>query len=268
MTDFVQGLILGAVQGVTEWLPISSEGVNTLVQINLFDEPVPEAIAISIWLHLGTLLAAIVYFRRELWILIHRFLGYVTGTPEGRRFNLNVPISFLVISTLLTGVLGAPLFVYGLNEKEIPAMEMTMIIGGLLIVTGILQRFTAGFAASRTRPGTKDAVLLGAVQALSVFPGLSRSGLTVSAFLFRGYEAIQAIRLSFLMSIPVVLAAEIGLGLIDGIKFNPVVVAGVLTAFVFGLLTISLLIRIATRVAFWKFCVVLGVISLLSPLFA
>jgi undecaprenyl-diphosphatase len=173
-----------------------------------------------------------------------------------------------VISTLLTGVLGAPLFVYGLNEKEIPAMEMTMIIGGLLIVTCILQRFTAGFAASRTRPGTKDAVLLGVVQSLSVFPGLSRSGLTVSALLFRRYEAIQAIRLSFLMSIPVVLAAEIGLALIDGIEFSLVVIAGVLTAFVLGLLTISLLIRIATRVAFWKFCVVLGIISLFSPLFA
>jgi undecaprenyl-diphosphatase len=84
-------------------------------------------------------------------------------------------------------------------------------------------------------------------------PGLSRSGLTISTLLFQGYDPQRAIKISFLMSIPVVLAAEIGLGLIDGISFDAAAICGLTAAFIFGILTISALVKLATRVRFGKF---------------
>ena len=111
-----------------------------------------------------------------------------------------------------------------------------------------------------------DSVLLGIVQGFAAFPGLSRSGLTLSALIFRGFEMTRAIKLSFLMSIPAVLAAEIGLVLSGDVTYDAGAISGVVAAFVFGLLTIGVLLKIATRVAFWQFCIFLGVLSLLPLL--
>lgn len=140
------------------------------------------------------------------------------------------------------------------------------IIGVFLIITGLVQKYARGFLGTKTETGTRDAILLGVVQAFAAMPGLSRSGLTVAAFLFRGYEVKQAIRLSFLMSIPAVLAAEIGLVLIGEMSFDLMAVSSVITAFLFGILTIGALMRVAIRVAFWKFCILLGALSLLPLL--
>lgn len=156
--------------------------------------------------------------------------------------------------------------IFGLSENGIPAGLLMAIIGGFLIITGMVQKYAPRFSGLKTTPRIGDAILLGVVQGFSAFPGLSRSGLTVSAFLFRGYDVKQAIRVSFLMSIPVILAAQIGLGLIDGVSFNLAAISGILAAFLFGILTIGALLKIATRMDFWKFCVLLGGLSLLPLL--
>ena len=154
----------------------------------------------------------------------------------------------------------------GLSQQAIPAGLVMAIIGAFLIVTGVLQKYAPRFSGKKTSVGIKDAILLGIIQAFSALPGLSRSGLTVSTLLFRGYEAKYAIRMSFLMSIPVVLAAEVGLGLIDGVTFDLPSLGGIVAAFFFGLLTIGALLRIANRVQFWKFCFFLGGLSFLPLL--
>jgi undecaprenyl-diphosphatase len=254
------------VQGITEWLPISSEGINTLILIHLFDKPSPEAIATSIWLHLGTLLAAVIYFRKEVVYLLQHLPQYARERGASSGSEPNVLITFLVVSTVLTGVLGAPLLLINLDQEEMPAETITAIIGVLLIITGLVQKYARMFSGTRTNAGIKDAFLLGVVQAFSALPGLSRSGLTVSALLIRGYEAGNAMRLSFLMSIPVILAAVIGIGLIGDVSFDSIFVSSVITAFIFGILTIGVLIRIASRVAFWKFCIFLGALSMLPLL--
>lgn len=137
------------------------------------------------------------------------------------------------------------------------------MIGVFLIVTGLVQRYARRSTGAQTTPGPGDGTLLGIVQAFSVFPGLSRSGLTVSALLFKGYDATQSIRLSFLMSIPVVLGAEIGLVILDKVEFDLLALSSVLTSFALGLLCMGLLLRIAPRIAFWKFCIFIGILSLL-----
>lgn len=257
-------LLLGAVQGITEWLPISSEGINTLIMVNLFHQPVAEAVNISIWLHSGTLLAALIYFRKEITQLLRNLPQYARELRGSAHSEASWLTTFLIISTLLTGIVGAPLFVFGLGDKEIPAGLVTAIIGIFLIITGLVQRYARKLSGTKAISDVKDAILLGVVQAFSVFPGLSRSGLTVSALLFRGYNSAQVIRLSFLMSIPAVLAAEIGLALIDEVDFALPAIGSVVISFVLGFLTIGALIRIAPRIAFWKFCIFIGVLSLLA----
>ncbi len=266
MRTFFQGIILGAVQGITEWLPISSQGINTLILLHFFQQPIAEAIGISLWLHTGTLFAALIYFRRDIADLSRHLPQYIRDLGAASGSERNALITFLIVSTMLTGAVGAPLMIFGLSEKGIPAGMVMAIIGGFLIITGMVQKYASRYSGLKTMPGIKDAVLLGVVQAFSVFPGLSRSGLTVSILLFRGYDARKAIRVSFLMSIPVVLAAEIGLGLIDGVSFNLVAISAILAAFLFGILTIGALLRIATKMRFWKLCILLGGLSLLPLL--
>jgi undecaprenyl-diphosphatase len=257
-----QGVILGVAQGLTEWLPISSEGVNTLIQLHFYDATVAEAVTTALWLHVGTLAAAVVYFRKDIAELLRHVPAYLrapradTGDERGRL------ITFLLISTILSGAIGGTLLLVGLAEALIRTDVVSAVIGGLLIVTAIVQRQARRrLSAGRTTVGWKDGVLLGVVQALAVFPGLSRSGLTVSALLFRGYQAERAVRLSFLMGIPVVLVAGVGLNITRDVSFNAPSMAGLGAAFVLGLATIGILLRVAARVQFWKFCLVLGAIS-------
>jgi undecaprenyl-diphosphatase len=266
LSELAQGLILGAVQGITEWLPISSEGINTIILVNFFKEAADKAIVTSIWLHLGTFLAALVYFRKDVVYLLGHLPQYIREKGSSQRAERNTLITFLIVSTLLTGLLGAPLLLAGLELGDLRAGTIMAIVGAFLILTGVVQRLTRKSSGTRTITGFKDAAILGVVQAFSALPGLSRSGLTISAFLFRGFESRQAIRLSFLMSMPVILAAEIGLLLLNKVSLDTTTVIGILPAFVLGVLTIGVLTRLATRVAFWKFCLFVGVLSLIPLL--
>ncbi len=267
MESFVQSLVLGIVQGVTEWLPVSSEGINTLIQLHFFEKPLSEAIQISIWLHAGTLIAAILYFRKDIAALLLHLPQYTRELRNRQATEQSKLITFLIISTVLTGAIGAPLLLIGLKQEDVPGGIVMAVIGGFLIITGLVQRYAPRFSGTRETTSVKDAVIVGVVQAFAAFPGLSRSGLTISTLLFRGYDAQHAIRISFLMSIPVVLAAEVGLGLIDGISFDVSAIVGLMAAFIFGILTIGAMIKLAARIRFWKFCIVLGIVSLLPLLF-
>ena len=266
MEPFVQGLVLGIVQGVTEWLPVSSEGINTLIQSHFFKEPLAEAIRMSLWLHAGTLIAAALYFRKDISELLRHLTQYTRELKSHKATERGKLISFLIISTVLTAAIGAPLLLISLKEEDVPGNIVMAVIGGFLIITGLVQRYAPRFSGTRETTSIKDAVIVGVVQAFAAFPGLSRSGLTVSTLLFRGYDPQRAIRISFLMSIPVVLAAQVGLVLIDGMSFDVAAITGLVAAFVFGILTIGALVKLATRIRFWKFCIALGALSLLVGL--
>lgn len=260
MISFWQSIILGVIQGITEWLPVSSKGINTLVLLYFTQMPLVEAYQLSIWLHTGTLFAALIYFRHDVSGLVRNLPNYFKR--DNCTANSSTLTTFLIITTVVSAALGAPLLLFSLTQITFLEGYAISIIGIFLIATGLLQRFSLRSSGTKTVTGRKDAVLLGAVQALSVIPGLSRSGLTVSTLLLRGYEAGQAMRLSFLMSIPLVLGAEIGLNLVGGASFNLVSLGGIIAAFLFGVLTIGALLKLAKRIQFWKFCIFLGLLSL------
>ena len=260
---FLQGFVLGTIQGVTEWLPISSQGITSLILVNAFHLPLSEAVFLSIWLHLGTMLAAVCYFWRDIVSLVKYLPVYIQDIRHGKTSSQGDLTTFLLIATLVSGAIGGPLLLLGLDRLELSDSIATAIIGVFLIVTGVVQKYSLGKRNQADKsPGMKDSLLVGVVQAFSALPGLSRSGLTISVLLFRRYRADQALKLSFLLSIPLVFVAEIGLLFMGELDFSPASFAGILGSFLLGLITIRGLMKFAFRVPFWGFCVFLGLLSL------
>jgi len=262
MLSLSEAIILGIVQGLAEWLPISSEGMTSLVMITFFDRSLSEAIPISIWLHLGTLLAATVYFREDVKTLLSGVPDYV------RSFSKKEPhdpvIGFLLISTILTGIVGLPLLLFVTDKADISGGSATAVVGMMLIFTGLLQRSISKDVSLARVPGMSDSLVVGVSQGFAAIPGISRSGITMSALLLRKFDAVDAIRLSFLMSIPAVLVAEIGLGLMDMVELNVYSFVALFFAFAFGLVTIDLFLKVAKKVDFSYFCIGLGILSVLA----
>jgi len=259
----LQGLILGAVQGIAEWLPVSSQGIVTLILVNFFDLQFKQAFFLSIWLHLGTLLAAVFYFRRELWEIIRYLPAWLRGIRHPAATEQGRLITFLAVATVVTAAVGGPLILLSLDNLQLGGALLTAVIGLFLIITGLAQRFALKAGSLEDRPlRMLDALWVGLAQALSAFPGFSRSGMSLSALLLLRYGGGQSLRLCFLMSIPIVLAAEVGLGLLQGMEVNEAAVAGLISSAVFGFLTIKALMKVAVVLPFWIFCIALGLLSL------
>ena len=267
---YLMSAALGFVQGVAEFLPISSSGHLTLLQ-HFFGMSQPDQLFI-ILLHFATLLAVcLYYFQDVVEMVVEFFLGVrdiarrqtPTPVPPARRLIL-----MLVVGTLpLFAVLPVQEFVESLNSN-------TYFIGAALLVTGGLL-----FTCDRVRKGKKtaktatmlDALLVGVGQAIATVPGISRSGMTICAGCFRGFERKFAVRFAFLLSIPAVLGANIleisdviAAGGIDT-SLLPVYAVGVLTAAVSGYLSIALVRLVANKGKFGAFayyCWAAGAVTL------
>ncbi len=262
MTEMTLRVVfLGILQGFLEWLPISSQGNLVLVMIYLLGMGGAEALNLSVYLHIGTLFAALAYFRRDFFTLAKALPNYRFRYSNG----VNNLISFLLFSSIISGFIGY--FILKLTEISLTIGEsFTGIIGVALIMTGLLQKY-ARKCEKRKIEDVKfsDIFLLGVVQGFSAFPGISRSGITISALLFREFKGEAAIKLSFLMSVPAVLGAELGLGLAGGfISVGTIeLILGCLSSFLTGLLSIHVLIKAAQKINFWAFCMLVGFLALL-----
>lgn len=260
-----ESIILGITQGIAEWLPVSSEGLIFLIKTNFFysGERVRDIASLALFLHFGTFLAALVYFRKDVLELLKALFNYKKAKAE----DLKVLI-FLIVTTLISGVLGLILLNWvdtlDLERVEDTTKIITMVIGFLLLVTAILQ-FKARRNGQRESKDIKhcDSFILGIVQAFASLPGLSRSGLTVSTLLFRKFQEETALKLSFLMSLPLVLGGNIVLNL-DKFSLNLESLLGLLFSFIFGLLTIDILLRVAKKINFAWFVLVFGLLMIVA----
>ena len=260
----IELIVLGLLQGLAEWLPISSKSQVMLAAIGFLGMDPSKALSLSLFLHIGTLLAAIIYFRKELADM----LKLLPALPKNLNNKKNSTLVFLIVSTIATGVMGVPLYLLFRKSFAQSSGEAAIAVIGLgLIVTGILFVYSGKKAGLRKEGemNYRDAGLAGIAQALSVLPGVSRSGITTAALLFSGFSQETAIKLSFMMSIPAVIGAEIGFTLLEGLPAITIEQAVVLTlsSFVFGLVSMDLLVRLARTINFGLFCIVLGIISLI-----
>ena len=261
----LETVIMGILQGLLEWLPISSQGNLILFMVSIFGMNEAEALSLSVYLHAGTLLSALVYFRRTFWNLLKAIPSYRLDALDRKENRL---ITFLVLSTLLTGIVGYPIFRFAAAATAFGSFFF-LLIGASLILTGIVQKRTRRFGTRTVSDvNLTDSLLLGIIQGFSAFPGISRSGMTISFLLFRRLNSESALKLSFLMSVPAVLAAEIGLKLTYGLPVPGFldVAIGCLSSFITGIISISILLRIARKINLWIFCIAIGVIAIISAL--
>jgi len=256
-----QSLLLGAGQGLTEFLPVSSSGHLALAQHFMvgFHQP---GILFDVMLHLGTLLAVVVYFRKDLLALA--IAPWQRGEEGAANRHL---LGLLVAGSLPTAVIGLLL-----KRTVEQFLEKPAGVAALLLVTGTLL-----FVAERFRHRGKrqkltlvDALLTGVAQGVAVFPGISRSGATIATLLLRGVDGADAARFSFLLSLPAVCgAALLSLKDLSGIATEeiPLYLAGAAVASLVGFMAIHWLlaaIRKERLYAFAIYCWIVGSLTLLT----
>lgn len=252
MMDAIQAVLLGTLQGITEWMPISSEGQTMLVMMTWLGVFPAEALSYSILLHIGTMAAVLIRFRSE-------FLDALK--------NINSSMTrILTVSAFCTVITGIPLY-FLFKESFAGGREATLLIGGLLILTGLLLKFKGSGSRSIEDMKTTDMVLLGLVQGFSILPGVSRSGTTLTLLLMRNIRQDMALIISFMISVPAVLGALVLDHSIAEVPLGSVALA-ILASFVMGYISMDLLIRFAEKVNFSMFCIAMGLVTLVfSSLF-
>lgn len=269
---YLTAFLLGLVQGVAEFLPISSSGHLAIAQNLLHIEgagSVPEFF--DVLLHLGTLIAVFAAYWKDICEMVVEFFRGI-GDLAHRSTPSPIPPARRLILLIIVGTL--PLFAVLPIRKAVQGLGDNMVfVGAALIVTGFLL-----FLCDRVRKGHKtersatwlDALLVGVGQAVATLPGVSRSGMTITAGCFVGYERRFAVRFSFLLSIPAVLGANI-LSIGDAVKAGvngaevPMYLVGVVTAAVVGYLCIRLLKYVADKGRFGAFayyCWAVGILTL------
>ncbi len=258
--SLVQGILLGMVQGLTEFLPVSSSGHLVLVQQMIeFDGPV---LAIDSLLHVGTLFAVLVYFRTDISQLarsIWRFLSL------GERDDYTSVARYIAVASIPAAVAGAVFEAFFSS-----AFNSTATVGVMLLITGLILWIAEGQqAGTRTLSGMtfSDSMWVGLAQMAAIMPGISRSGATIAAGMVRGVAREDAARFSFLLSVPIIAggaAFEVlrtGFGQID----LTLAIAGMITAAFSGFLAISLLMKVVRQEKlrfFAVYCFIVGSVAI------
>ena len=265
--SLLEAIVLGIIQGLTEFLPISSSGHLRIVPAFLgWDDPGAEFTAV---IQLGTMVAEVIFFRHDLLRIARGFFGSLVK-PE-LRGTLDARMGwYLIFATIPIGVLGLAFE----NDIETGARNLKLI-GTTLIVLGLVLLIADRTSKRERGMGElklKDGLIMGSAQALALVPGVSRSGATITAGLFLGLERAAAARFSFLLSIPAVVLSglfqlygiTVGGEGPEGIGIGTLAVSA-LFAFIFGYAAIAFLLRFLathTTLLFVVYRVALGAVVL------
>lgn len=271
----IEYIIIAIIQGLVEWLPISSSGQVFLFATNFLNIDPDQAFSLSIWLHFGTMLAVLLKFRKDYFNILKSFFPKRFHSEEVDIKKRN----WLIIATIGTGITAIPLyFIFKFVVIEGFSAEsgdiLTMIIAGFLVITGIvLIKFKKNYGNKNLINVSKevlrkDSFISGLVQGISILPGISRSGFSVSSILIERYKQEKALFLSFLMSVPVIIAS-IGVDILfgEGSVFGSLdlitIIVSTIVSFLVGYLTMNLLLRIANKIGFGYFCTIYGLVAIL-----
>ena len=272
--DIIQAIIIGIVQGLTEFLPISSSAHLVFIQHIL---NVEQTLSFDVLLHLGTLLAVFGYFIKDIIAMLKAFFGSIADIFKGQFKNGIKEDSYkklawmVLIGTIPVGLVGV------IFEDVVEATFKSLMIPGiLLIVTGVLLYVSQRINVENKNVedmGLKETIIVGISQGLAILPGLSRSGTTISAGLLAGLNKEFAARFSFLLSIPAILGAtliqlhNISLGFDSNMSAY---ILGFIAAAISGYLAISLLLKLIKEKnldGFAYYCWIVGAIVLIYLIF-
>ena len=273
---FIQSILMGIVQGLSEFLPISSsahlvftsnfykafKGIEIVQQSN-------EEIFFDIMLHLGTLIAVIIFFRKEIYE-IARDLFIACKNKDFSNHNAKLGL-YIILGTVITIALALPL-----NDVAEHLVYHPALVGGLLIVTGFVLFFSEYLSKKRDNKSDKlnlkQSVLVGLAQGLAVLPGFSRSGWTIATGLFAGLNRETAARYSFLLSIPIILGASMVYPLIkidvaEALNYNWIsITVGTIVSAIVGYLCIKYFMKFISKFSlniFAWYCILMGVFTVI-----
>ena len=260
----IQGILLGILQGIAEFLPISSSGHLAVVQKLFGLEEVP--LLFDIMLHLATLLAVVLYFRKKIWTLLCVFGRLIARRPAPKAVNKDdllcgteargrMTILAVIITTVVTGAIGV------FTSKLIPDMPVKVTCAGfivtaiLLVVSSIIERRNSSAVknSAEKNDGIKwyQAIVIGVMQGIGTLPGISRSGSTIAGSQLCGVNRAAAGEYSFIVSIPAILGAFL-LELKDFAEVSSTVgaapvIAGCAAAFAWGYISLAVLMKIIRK---------------------
>jgi len=259
MSDFLYSILLGAIQGITEFLPISSTG-HLVIFRDILGINVENGLAFDAVLQLATVLSVLVYFRKDIVGLIKASVD--TTKKEERRL-----LKFLIVGTVPAVLLG--LFFQDTIEQY---FRSTLTVSIFLILGALVMFFSEKFLQEKDLT-TKKSIIIGLFQSLALLPGMSRAGMTISGGYFLGLKKDLAIRFSFLLSIPIIggsglykLLEIVG----DKELFStvwPQLLVGSISAFIFGIISIGFLIKFLRTHSFKGFVVYRILLALFLMLF-
>jgi len=268
--DWLQALIAGVIQGITEFLPISSSGHLVIFQA-LFGESDSTNLAFTVFLHLATLLSVIIVFHKDVWMLVREFIDVSSEIIKGKPGFKSPERRFLLMVVIGT----IPAVVIGLSIKLLKIddiLENIFVVAIMLIVTSVfmfcVDRLDKGKYTEADAP-YKSALIVGILQSIAILPGLSRSGSTIFGGLLGGLKKEFAVRYAFILSIPVILGAGlvelISVLKTDNFGINPVSwLIGFAAATICGVLAIRFIKILIKNNKFYIF----GIYCLLASIFA
>ena len=240
MWDYIS---LGIIQGIFEWLPVSSEGIVALSSQFLVKELNP--IDIALFLHLGTIFSALIYFWKD-WKEVFLLKNYKL-------------VRFLIVSSLISLLIGYP--IYNLVNSVIVGNSLLLVMGFGLLLTAYFHKTRRTFQIDFD----KLAIITGLLQGLAVIPGLSRSGSTIFGLSLGKSTPSEMLKVSYMMSLPVVLASSFYLFLKE-----PILVLecwpALISSFLVGILTLHFLINLVKKINFFKFALIFSLFCFLGAI--
>lgn len=269
----IQAILMGIVQGLSEFLPISSSAhlvftsnfYKVFKGIEILEESNQE-IFLDIMLHVGTLVAVLIFFRKEIMQIIKAlYFGIKNREYSSNDFKMGI---YILLGTLLT-----ILVAYPLNEVAEGLVFNPAIVGLLLIVTGailLVSEYLAKKITEKKEVNLKNSIFMGLAQGLAALPGFSRSGLTIATGLFSGMDRSTAARYSFLLSIPIIVIASIFYPLIkldvaEVVTYNWLaIIVGTIVSGIVGYLCIKYFLKFVGKFSlavFGYYCLLIGLFT-------
>jgi undecaprenyl-diphosphatase len=263
MTELIEAIVLGVVQGLTEFLPVSSSGHLEIGKFLLGDEAVgEESMLMTVVLHFATALSTVAVFRREVAEILRGLFQF--------RYNDETAFAFKIVLSMIPAA-----FVGIVFDDQIEALfnKNMLLVGAMLLLTGVLLLLADRAKNTEKSVGIVDAIIVGIAQAIAILPGVSRSGATISTCVLLGIDRSKAARFSFLMVVPLIFG-KIAKDLLDG-EFAmtsdqaiPLLV-GFVAAFVTGLFACTWMIRLVKAAElkwFSWYCFVVAALAILAGL--
>ena len=253
---YLQAIFLGVVQGLTEWLPVSSSGHLVIIQNSL---GIKAPLVFDLLLHFGTLLAVFAMFWKDLLKIAWSLIRLHFNDEYGRLAK------YIVVGSIPIAVVG-----YFFHDFFASLFDSSVSVGFSLLTTGVVL-YLSKFHKQSRKLDSKESFLVGIAQAISIIPGISRSGFTITTGLLRGVERKEIFRYSFLLSIPAIIGAnvfEFTRVSWAGLEIGSMLV-GTFMAAIVGYLSLKLLIRLVINQKFHLFsfyCVALGILILATNL--